>query len=129
MKSAKGKLTGLMVFAALSAFNPCFADSIYDGADEQLEVPTYAWADRQAAPAPAACQAQMPRTSRRTNTNLSKSLPPTVTCSMKLSVLDDRDYTPVAAEPQIEINIIRENAAPVNAHRYGMRGPRYSEGF
>jgi hypothetical protein len=56
-------------------------------------------------------------------------LPPTVTCSKNLSVLDERDYPALAAEPQIKINIISEQARPVSTHRYGMRAPRYSDGF
>lgn len=132
MNSVKDKLTGLIILATLNGFSPCFADSADEGFDTQPEVPTFAWADtRPATSVAASCQssAAISRTSRRSNTNLSRSLPATVSCSMKLSVLDDRDYTATAAEPQIELNIIRENAVPVSTQRHGMRGPRYSEGF
>lgn len=144
MKSAASKLS-LIAIASLSAFAPCFADSIYDEPEVQPEVQGFPWLDIEAPAVQPVCPVlrhNMPRTSLRTNTNLSAHLPPTVTCSMKLSVVDDRDYTPVAAEPQIEINIISENASParpvdrqregvrpVSRRREGVRATRYSENF
>lgn len=57
------------------------------------------------------------RTSRRTNTNLSNRLPATVTCSVNLSILSDRDYRTDTQEmempqPVAQVRIIPNKYIP-----------------
>lgn len=121
-----GKLVGLMVLASISAIGPSLADSSYDQFGSQNDVPVNAWADLQptapqtpyyvaqrqtpgtsrsaayqpSAPAPKRLE---PKTSKRTNTNLSLTLPWTATPSNEtdLNVVDDGSVEPKVDEAGI----------------------------
>lgn len=103
---------GLMIVASLSVDSPSFADSLYGPVDSSNDVQINAWGDLQplaqhspnvmttqmyGAPPSAPYYASAPsqrsgqhKTSRRTNTNLSWRLPPTVTCTnTDLNLVDD----------------------------------------
>ncbi len=134
-----GKLIGLMVLASLSAIGPSFADSNYEQAAPQQDTSVNAWADFQApvqqapnsmaqgqtlrtgpsaayhsstsAPSP---KRLLPKTSKRTNTNLSWTLPPTVTCSMTdLSLVEDAptvDMASIIDDSYEAATLVRERA-------------------
>lgn len=107
--------TKLSLLCALSS-SPCFADTFYDDAD-QASIQVSPWADFQASPAPAALKkivnavsymqqnpptlGQRAKSSKPTNTNLRKDLPPTWTCNnmTELNVYSDGEPEPPSIDP------------------------------
>jgi hypothetical protein len=112
---------GLLIIASMSAAAPCLAESMNGQFAPQNDVPVNAWADVQQnvqqmpnvvaqAVMPAfnhvvyrtapSYKKLAPKTSKRSNTNLSATLPPTVTFEnmTDLGVVDDGSF-----EPKIDV--------------------------
>lgn len=128
MKAASKVWGTLMLVASIGSFNPCLAADFAD--DTGNSVPVFAWTDvMDAAQSTANLEPQLKlRASRRTKSNISTNLPPTATCSVNLSVLNESDYAATNTWQADMVSIVSPSAQTIPVRTVYKR-KRVSDGY